>query len=397
MSELLSVIDATAAIDPHSLGSAGLVETLEQLYEARDRLDAVIAHRLQAADVIDATADECGRSTRGWLVEELRRSPAEARRSVFVARSLPIHPKVAAAFDAGDISAEHTRVIISCLRELHDAERDWATDVLVDAARSVDPMTLGQVIREIRLRTGLDETRDAAAQRMYADRWATTSTTVFGMIHLEAMLDPEAGRTLIAALDALTAAPADRDSQPADADARTVPQRRADALVDLAHYTLSGGVLPDHGGDRPTVMVTIDYDTLANQITDTTGVATLNGPYGPTPITPATARRIGCDADILPAVLGGDGSILDLGRSQRSWTTAQRRAARLRDQGCVWPKCQASLNHCDLHHLDFWSLGGRTDHDKSAHLCPFHHWLIHHKNWQIWRDPITKKIQVRRT
>jgi hypothetical protein len=220
---------------------------------------------------------------------------------------------------------------------------------------------------------------------------------VFGMVHFEAMLDPEAGRIVCAALDALTAVTPDRDTEHADADTRTVPQRRADALVDLAHYSLFGGGLPDHGGDRPTVMVTIDYDQLVTQITEKTGVPTLNGPYGPTPITPQTARRIACDADIIPAVLGGDGTILDLGRSQRTWSTAQRRAARLRDSGCVWPKCQASLAHCDLHHLDFWSLGGRTDHDKSAHLCPFHHWLVHHRNWQIWRDPVTKKIHVRRT
>jgi hypothetical protein len=171
VSQLLSVIDATAALDPHTLGSAGLVETLEELYEARDRLDAVIARRLRAAAVIDATVDECGRSLRGWLVEELRRSPAEARRAVVVARSLPNHPKVASAFDAGDISAEHTRVITGCLRSLHGADHGWATDVLLDAARSVDPMTLGQVVREIRLRTGVDETREAAAQRLYADRW----------------------------------------------------------------------------------------------------------------------------------------------------------------------------------------------------------------------------------
>jgi hypothetical protein len=63
----------------------------------------------------------------------------------------------------------------------------------------------------------------------------------------------------------------------------------------------------------------------------------------------------------------------------------------------VFPKCQASLAHCDLHHLDFYSLGGRTDHDNSAHLCHFHHWLVHHKNWKIWRDHITKQIRVART
>jgi hypothetical protein len=397
MSQLLSVIDAMRATDAHSMSSASLIVELEELIDARDRLDAVIARHLQAADVIGATVDECGRSTRGWLVEELRRSPAEARRSLFVARSLPIHPLVAAAFDAGDISAEHARVIISCLRELHDEQRDWATDVLLEAARAMDPTTLGQVIREIRLRTGADENREAAAERRYAERWARTTPTVFGMIRLEAMLDPEAGRIVCAALDALTATSRDTTEGGDTTDERTVPQRRADALVDLAHYSLSGGVLPDHGGDRPTVMVTIDYQQLAGQLSDATGVGTLNGPFGSTPITPQTARRLACDADIIPALLATDGTILDLGRSTRTWSTAQRRAARLRDGGCVFPKCQASLNQCDLHHLQFHSLGGATNHDNSAHLCHFHHWLVHHKNWQIWRDSTTMKIHVRRT
>jgi hypothetical protein len=54
-------------------------------------------------------------------------------------------------------------------------------------------------------------------------------------------------------------------------------------------------------------------------------------------------------------------------------------------------------DQCDLHHFDDWSHGGHTDHDTSAHLCPFHHWLVHHRNWQITRDPATKKIRVRRT
>jgi hypothetical protein len=144
-------------------------------------------------------------------------------------------------------------------------------------------------------------------------------------------------------------------------------------------------------------VVTIDSDALRDRISDATGVGMLNGPFGLIPITPQTARRLACDADIIPALLEAGGTILDLGRSTRTWSTAQRRAARLRDGGCVFPKCQASLDQCDLHHLIFHSLGGPTDHDNSAHLCHFHHWLIHHKNWQIWRDPTTKQIHVRRT
>ena len=405
MSELLSVIDAMASVDAHALPSSVQLVDTEELIQARDRLDAVIARRLQAMDVTEVTVAECGRAIRSWLVEEMYRSPTEAGRMLAAARAMPVYPTLAAAFSAGDISAEHVRVILGCLRQLpHGTEQTAAhLQILLDAARAMDPVTLGQVVREILLRSGADEDREAAQQRRYADRWARFSTTFAGMVHLEGMLDPESGRTLLIAVEAMMTVsrpPVDGDPPDwgdADSDIRTVGQRRADALVDLARCALADGDLPDHGGDRPQVLVTIDYDALAAQLAAPDPTGTLNGPLRPIPITPETARRLACDADLIPAVLGGDGTILDIGRSQRSWTTAQRRAARLRDQGCVYPKCQAPLNSCDLHHLHHWAHGGATDLDNSAHLCQFHHWLVHHRNWTINRDPITKQIHVRRT
>jgi hypothetical protein len=96
-------------------------------------------------------------------------------------------------------------------------------------------------------------------------------------------------------------------------------------------------------------MVTIDDDTLIGTLTDKHAVGTLNGPYGVTAITPQTARRIACDADLIPAVLATDGTILDLGRSQRTWSTHQRRAARSPPQllGSVIVAIRASRRACE--------------------------------------------------
>lgn len=364
MSGLLSAIDAMAATDAHALPSPVLLVGAEELIEARDRIDALLARHLQAMDVTDVTVNECGRATRSWLVEEMRRSPTDARRMLAAARGMPAYPGLAAAFTAGDISSEHVRVILGCLRLLPTgaAETDADLDILLAAARSMDPVSLGAVVREILLRTGAEESREAAEQRRYADRWAAVSTTVFGMVHVEALLDPESGHTLLAAVEAMMSPPY-HDS--ADEEPRTVGQRRADAIIELARYSLAGGRLPDNGGDRPQVIVTIPYDTLSARISDPAHLGSLNGPLGPVPITPDTARRLACDADIIPAVLGSDGTVLDLGRAQRSWSAAQRRAARLRDGGCVFPRCQAALDTCDLHHLRHWAHGGPTDHDKS--------------------------------
>ncbi|MGH8971136.1 MAG: DUF222 domain-containing protein, partial [Actinomycetes bacterium] len=56
-------------------------------------------------------------------------------------------------------------------------------------------------------------------------------------------------------------------------------------------------------------------------------------------LTPAQLRRLACDAALIPAVLGGPGQVLDLGRATRDWTLPQRRAVTLRDQGCAAPGC----------------------------------------------------------
>ncbi|HSV66936.1 MAG TPA: DUF222 domain-containing protein, partial [Mycobacteriales bacterium] len=101
-------------------------------------------------------------------------------------------------------------------------------------------------------------------------------------------------------------------------DERTHGQRLADALVDLADRALRVGELPDNGGERPTLVVTMPYEKLAAA----TGVGLL--PTGG--VLPASqVRRVACDAHIIPAVLGGGSLPLDLGRGSRHHAGAPRR------------------------------------------------------------------------
>jgi hypothetical protein len=206
------------------------------------------------------------------------------------------------------------------------------------------------------------------------------------MTALSGMLDPESAAVITAALTPLL-------TKTGPEDDRSCAQRTADGLVELAQFSLAHGDLPDHGGERPTVVVTIPYHELLDGLgAGQLGHGTLNGQ----PITPATARRFACDAHIIPAVMGGDSEVLDLGRSRRIFTKAQRRAAALRDGGCVFPSCQTELARCELHHMDHFENLGPTNHHNSAYLCHFHHWLIHHTNWTITRNT-AGKIEIRRT
>src|SRR4029453_2861374 len=119
------------------------------------------------------------------------------------------------------------------------------------------------------------ETAASQAQRRHARRGLWLSPTRDGMVAIDGPLDPEAGQTLLAALEPLT--------RPSDADdARSGSQRRADALCELARRALEGGRLPLTGGVRPQLVVTV---ALASRQAAAAWAAT------PTPA-PWTRRRV---------------------------------------------------------------------------------------------------------
>jgi hypothetical protein len=101
------------------------------------------------------------------------------------------------------------------------------------------------------------------------------------------------------------------------------------------------------------------------------------------PLSGAAARRLACDAEVIPVVLGGAGEVLDVGRARRTATPAQRRALRVRDGGCIGPGCERPPAWTKAHHLQHWADGGRTDIDNLCLLCTFHHDQVHHHGWTI--------------
>ena len=94
-------------------------------------------------------------------------------------------------------------------------------------------------------------------------------------------------------------------------------------------------------------------------------------------IAPETVRRLACDAQVIPAVLGGAGEVLDWGRSVRLFTPGQVKALWLRDQGCTFPGCGTPAHWCDAHHVTHWVDGGLTDLSNAVLLCGRHHTVVH--------------------
>jgi hypothetical protein len=151
------------------------------------------------------------------------------------------------------------------------------------------------------------------------------------------------------------------------------PQRLGRALAELLEHLPVDG-LPQHGVASATVVVTMTLEQLLGGLGETildTGTAMSAG----------QARRLACNAALIPAVLDGEGRVLDLGSSRRLFDRHHRLALALRDGGCVFPGCGREPKWTEAHHILEWSRGGPTDLTNGCLLCPFHHHLIHSGEW----------------
>ncbi|WP_394525164.1 DUF222 domain-containing protein [Paenarthrobacter nicotinovorans] len=188
-------------------------------------------------------------------------------------------------------------------------------------------------------------------------------------------------------------------------DRRSRPQKLLDGLIGACAVAMTTGKLPSNGGLRPQLTVTIDHHHLFQHLTHTTTSATkeTNTPKQPNathqprlrntvstgtatftgPIHPNTIRKIACDADILPVLLGTDSQILDIGRTTRIFPPHIRKAITARDGGCAFPDCTLPAPWCEAHHITYWSQGGTTGTNNATLLCSHHHHLIHKEHWRI--------------
>jgi hypothetical protein len=238
-----------AAQDLSGLPDAVRAERVLGLRRLLDRLEGHWLAELAAVDARGAAGadhDLQAGSTAGWLHTRLRMGGGAARGCVRTARALFRGPltQTAKALTDGQLSPAHASVLAAGTQELPDHVTVEAEPVLVEAARRLDPPRLRQVLAH--LREVIDpDTTTSQAERRHQRRGLWLAPTLEGMVALDGLLEPEAGQTLLAALEPL--------ARPASAaDDRSGGQRRADALAELARRALEGGRLPQTGGVRPS-------------------------------------------------------------------------------------------------------------------------------------------------
>jgi hypothetical protein len=150
---------------------------------------------------------------------------------------------------------------------------------------------------------------------------------------------------------------------------RSLDERRAEALVELVRR----GLASDKAA-RPLVLVQIDLDAEQARLGDGIWVRGED------------ARRLACDCDVARVITAGGSRVLDLGRSTRDPSDAQRRALSTLYETCAFPNCDRPFRWCELHHIIHWLDGGPTDLDNLVPLCSRHHHLHHDGTFTITRD-----------
>lgn len=366
MSTLRSALDELRAEDLRSLSDDALAGHLDEIEHAGRLLEAERGRGLAELERRRVFAADGHLSMASWLAHRqgLSRSVAEGR--VRCARALEAMPVVARAFGEGEVSASAVHVLASAQESAPEAfER--SEEALVEAARTMGHGELRRVTQTWAVAADPERALEDEDRR-HERRRLDVSPDVDGMTRVQGELDAEDGQGLVTAIRAQMDAETRSASGP---DTRTPTQRRADALGEICRQWLVSRERPTLGGERPHVVVTIDLETLVRRAG---GRAALQDTGS---ITPETARRLACDADITRVITGAASEPLELGRRTKVVPPGLRRAVAVRDGGCRFPGCGRPPGWCDAHHVRHWADGGETSLDNLVLLCRPHHRAIH--------------------
>jgi hypothetical protein len=373
MAALRLAADVLSDVDLDVLSERDCLDLTREAWVQHHRIAAGMSQLIAWIHQRGAAKQDGAASTQAWLRTFLRIGDPD--RQVRVAMASRAVPEVGAAYARGELSYSHVAVVANVLPDLDEAVLTaGAGKVLAELAAELTPQAFARVAA--RMRDHFDPEAADRRTRLHTERRDLRVNKTFeGMVAIEGMLDPEGGQLLLNALAAFT-------PPRSPGDGRTPGQRRADALADVCRIALRGA--PSAGGEKPHVSVIVDLGTLRGDAPGgwaplEHGAALVDG----APIPPATARRLACDAGVIPAVLGGASEVLDLGRLARVVSVPLRRALILRDGGCRFPGCDRPPQWTDAHHLVPWSQGGRTDLDNLLLLCRAHHMAVHEGQWKI--------------
>lgn len=415
---VVTAIDRLAGLTAE-LASAPLDDLVEPhasrahatLRQAQDTLGLVAARVLARVEAEGAWATTPkGRAARDfdeWVAKETRGSRAGARRQTRLARAVDKEtvPGLADEVAGGRVPLEHADVLTRLApttparqEALSSGDPDRNAGHLL---RKAGELGLDEFVKEVkRWAAKVDPTADERGHRDATERVACTLTPRDDGVAISAFMTTVDGAALDAALTAVAGVPS------AD-DTRSHAQRMGAALGGMARMVLDHGLAAGRsGGFRPHLTVHVSWETLVAQVNALESASADASADGGalrqpviqagweaavlddgTPIPASVLSRLACDSEVSRVVFGPQSQVLDVGRNERLYTGALRRAVVARDRHCAYPGCDRPPKYCEIHHVKHWAAHqGETSVDNGILLCWHHHDLVHSRYLTIRRD-----------
>ncbi len=411
-----------------------IADTLLSLVAVERRITALkgaVAARVSGGNAFVEAGFRNGAS---WVRSRTNESLASARRIFEHGEWMLAVPLMGAAWNQGLVSLAHVRALV----ESHDrfprvsAALTHCESELVEIAKELDPATFSRVLLAKLCEIDPEAMDDAESKRRRRDVGLHVSATIDGFVVVNGLLPPEIGQQLINSLASARDKARASAAEERDAAARAVaiakcsdptcahnnpdvflpcvrcaaiasgdnanmprePERRLSAvnvdalalILDAAASATGDAKLPDVGGARPVVQVTIDSESLIAHGASAPGWITSLTGQQITPVSARAVRRLACDSVRQLLLLDPRGHLDAISAQERVIAQPMRKAITIRDGGrCRFPGCHHAIR--EIHHIVFWQHGGSTTTDNLVGLCSHHHHTIHDRGWTLSGDP----------
>lgn len=377
LAEIERVLDR---IDPDrsNLDGATRLAWVRVARRVRGRVEAMTGLLTAEADRAQASLRSVGTPLESWLGTQEVLSRREAAGALHQARSFGDHRLVGEAAAAGRMGTGQARAIAGVLDSLAPRlsreQQAQAEQMMVDLAGHLDADQLSRSAGRVLELVAPAEAEGLLEHKLQREAEAAHRQRSLRLFHdgasvrFAGSLPRVEGERWISLLDAHEEAQRRTAIEARDplAEPITPQQRRADALI--AMLQAAGGVATGPGAAR--LLVKVDFERLR---TDAAGAGVIGDGQQ---LSAGELRRLCCDAELIPVVLGSASEVLDVGRAERLVTAAMRAALISRDGGCVFPTCDAPPSRCEAHHVVPWYLGGPTALGNLVLLCHRHHPIV---------------------
>ena len=380
LAPLHAAIDGVIGLDLDQLPDSEVTSRLDamrrpiaRLAAERARLTAELERRATSTADDPAQQAAARRRLRRDLTDRSHASPADTKRDAEAGQIAEQHDATKAAFQAGDITADHVRLIGEALEAVASDARAEVEDDLLEVARRTNAVVFGRHAREVAARHA-PQLHDRRTSRQNLQRRVRAYDTPDGGFAFSGLLYGLAAETARTALAAFRR-PDVKDEH------RTPEQRSADAFEQLCASALRAGEAPSRHGVRPQVLVTIPLEEL---LRGGTGLARFASGE---PISIGKLRTLLSNCTWARILLGPDSTPLEASEAVRTVPAGLWRALVARDGGCRWPGCDAPAAWCDVAHGEQpFAERGRLEPGNAALLCRRHHRRFDHSDLQIRID-----------